>query len=456
MVTDSAALTPYFTFMSSTLVIIVVTLVAGFHLVASVATRWEEREWNRRDRDYNDGLETLSAQRQQQAQAGAAPASTDVESTDVDLGKLGTEIRNRTENHPGRWKGWKRVKVQSVTAESPDCRSFVFQPSDDEAFPPFLGGQYLMIRLTDPATRKPVSRCYSLSSGPDEKHYRITVKRVPGGLMSNLLHDTVEAGDEVEIQVPRGKFHYVTGPDEPLNLIAAGIGITPMLSMMFQSLAESAAREVHLFYQVRNASTAAFLRPLRQLISSVQGHTGLRMHVWFSKPDPHDVFKGDCVGRLDSEAMVEQLGHRRGEFLICGPDVFMNAIAQGLVDQGVDEKRVKFESFGGKSKGPGAITVDGDEKSALSGGNDAATHSVSFRESDKRGNLTGEMDGILDLAEELGVDVDSGCRSGECGACIKRLLSGSVQYDSVPECDFETDEAVLCIAKPATDIVIDA
>ncbi|WDQ15752.1 FAD-binding oxidoreductase [Rhodopirellula sp. P2] len=369
--------------------------------------------------------------------------------------------------HPLRWKGWRSVSVQSIKDESPDCRSFVFVPSDGEPFPPFLGGQYLTVRLKDPSTGKNVSRCYSLSSGPDEPHYRITVKRVPGGTMSNLLHDTVGVGDSIEIQVPKGKFHYSVAESQardpqPLNLIAAGIGITPMLSMMFQSLNERADREVNLFYQVRDAIDAPFLTPIREIAKMLEATSGVRVHLWFSRPEAGDIEPGNAVGRLSAEQIVDRLGHHRGEYLICGPDVFMNAIADGLIERGAAADRVMFESFGGKSKSAGALAVPacapGADEAGVDGpgADESVGWSVTFQTSEKSAAFEAGMEGLLDVAESLDVEVDSGCRSGDCGACVCRLVSGKVTYAESPECDLEDGEVVLCVAKPVSEVVIDA
>ncbi|MFG0263597.1 MAG: FAD-binding oxidoreductase [Rhodopirellula sp. JB055] len=423
-----------------------------FLLFVGCADAIEEWEWKRLTRKRLPKLRSGKAFEAAIAKSVDPPA----ESPKADVPK-----------HPNRWKGWRSVMVQSIKDESPDCRSFVFVPRDGEPFPPFLGGQYLTVRLNDPATGKHVSRCYSLSSGPDEPHYRITVKRVPGGTMSNLLHDTIGVGDQIEIQPPKGKFHYSVDESQvrdpqPLNLIAAGIGITPMLSMMFQSLNERSDREVNLFYQVRNAIDAPFLTPIREIARMLEETTGVRVHLWFSQPEDDDLQPGDTVGRLSAEQIVDRLGHHRGEYLICGPDVFMNAIADGLVECGAAADRVMFESFGGKSKSAGALAVPACDPCADDAGTDASESddsvgwSVTFQNSKKSASFEAGMDGLLDVAESLDVEVDSGCRSGDCGACVCRLVSGQVKYAESPECDVEDDEVVLCVAKPVSEVVIDA
>ncbi|MAP07861.1 MAG: flavohemoprotein [Rhodopirellula sp.] len=423
-----------------------------FLLFVGSADAIEEWEWKR-----------LTRKRLPKLRSGNAFDAASAKSADQPAAASKTDVTK----HPNRWKGWRSASVQSVKDESPDCRSFVFVPTDGEPFPPFLGGQYLTVRLNDPSTGKNVSRCYSLSSGPDEPHYRITVKRVPGGTMSNLLHDTIDVGDRIEIQAPKGKFHYSVEASqsqspEPLNLIAAGIGITPMLSMLFQSLNERMDREVNLFYQVRNAIDAPFLAPIREIAKMLEATTGVRVHHWFSKPEDDDLLPGDSIGRLSAEQIVDRLGHHRGEYLICGPDVFMNAIAEGLIDCGASANDVMFESFGVKSKSAGALAVPAcdpcvDESGANeTGSDDSIGCNVTFQASEKSASFEAGMDGLLDVAESLDVDVDSGCRSGDCGACVRRLLSGEVKYAEPPECDVEEGEAVLCVAKPVTEVVVDA
>lgn len=414
-----------------------VLLIVGYQFVGEFASRTEERRWSRKTAEYHAAVARLGSQ--------ATPRRLTKERPNSDDGYL---------QHPDRWKGWRTVRVKSVRDESPDCKSFVFAPADQTKFPPFAGGQSLLVRSVDCESQKKISRCYSLSSGPGENHYRITVKRVPGGKFSNLLHDHVKAGDTVEIQAPRGKFYSVPGKPMPLNLIAAGIGITPMLSMMLHCLGASSKREINLFYQLRNSSNAPFLAPLRQLAASLPADTRFRIHVWFSQPTDKDAHEADEVGRMSGESLLRLLGHHKGEFMICGPDVFMSGLASSLVECGVDEANVKYESFGGKAKGPGAISVEGDtiENEKLTG----KTFQVKFTASEKSGIWNSEMDGVLDLAEQMDVDVDSGCRAGDCGACVRALKSGTVEYAEAPEYETEPGECVLCVAQPTSDLEIDA
>lgn len=380
-----------------------------------------------------------------------------------------SQISNPHHRDPSlRWNGWKAMRIESVVVESPDCKSFIMVSDDDKPLPRFFGGQSLLVRVSHPETGRKVSRCYSLSGGPAQTSYRITVKRVPGGQMSNLLHDHVRSGDLIEAQSPSGKFHLdLDQPHRPVNLIAAGIGITPMLSMLLNSLEESPARSVNLFYQLRDRQHAPFLDALAYLATALSGQRTFRLHLWFSDPTV-ELELPDSSGRINGESLLEKLGHNDGDFMICGPDAFMTEMATSLVANGVPEDAVAYESFGGTATGPGAIAVKGDESGSSgaaistedSGSQEdltvAANHQVGFSASAKSAAWKPTMDSLLELAESIDADVDSGCRAGNCGTCVRRLSCGTVQYLLEPECELENGEAALCVAVPTSEVVIDA
>lgn len=351
------------------------------------------------------------------------------------------------------WKGWRKMVVASIHDESPDCRSFKLQPLDDGPLPRFLGGQSIRVRIPAVGSQDSPSRFYSLSSGPGEDGYRITVRRVPHGRFSTQLHDTINVGDVLEIQSPRGRFHIdATAPDRPLHLIAAGIGITPMLSMLLHSLEETPSREVHLYYQLRDETNAPFLRAMRFLNQSLETSSLFGLRVWFSRPTENQVVKaGEFVGRVTSKQIIDELPDRNldCDYRICGPVQFMESMAEGLIALGADPKRVQYESFGSKLKSPGALSVEGnlDEQ--------RVSHHVKFCNSNTEAIYTDASTSLLELAETSSVPVVSSCRAGICGSCVHRLARGKIQYAQQPECEYGKDEVVLCMAQPTSDIEID-
>lgn len=372
--------------------------------------------------------------------------------------KLGTVKPSQDYSAVGEtWTGWRKVRVDNCRDESPDCRSFRFVPTDGRAFPNFRAGQSILVSVRHPETGQRVSRCYSLSGGPGESYYRITVKRVPGGALSNLLHDHVRVNDEIEIQAPRGSFH--SNPElkhEPLVLIAAGIGITPMLSMFLENLEKTPTRRVEIFYQLRAPDNTPFLNLLRLSIDKIASTLPTRLNVFFSKPDGYRIFASDTKGRLSATTILERCNGTAGEFLICGPTEFMSSIAEGLVAGGVAADRVRYESFGGKSKGVGAVAVPSMDAPLDRSNPPSQSFQVHFQASRRDANWTGNEASVLELGEAIGLELNSACRSGDCGACVLKLCKGSVTYDTPPTCDFEPNEIVACVARPTSDVAVEA
>lgn len=408
----------------------IVGCLIGYPLIAELVARREERSW------HESGKQPLSTQHHDRAIATQAAT-------------------------PSPRKKWLDVVVHSVRDESPDCRSFLLNSADGAALPRFAGGQFLTVRCPSSASGKSANRCYSLSSGPNEPNYRITVKRVPGGTVSNWLHDHVSKGDRLEIKPPGGKFHLdPETTDRPLVLIAAGIGITPMMSMLMHSLEATPSRPVRLFYQLQNDSNAPFLKILRHLSKSLADRGCFELFVSFSRPASEAsgvpgtpeaagaTGAAEHFGRLDASVILKKPGLESGDFMICGPDRFMSSIAEGLVDHGVPATQVSYESFGGKSGGVGAIAVADPGAASIS-------HEVKLITEDRSLQWSHSKGSLLDLVEEEGIEVESSCRSGNCGMCVQRLVRGSVDYENPIECEIEEGEVVLCVARPTSDIALE-
>ncbi len=361
------------------------------------------------------------------------------------------------------------MAVEKVVDESPDCKSFYFRPIDGQPIPEFLGGQYVLVGCRDPETNKVISRCYSLSDAYNSDFFRITVRRVPGGKVSNLLHETIKAGDKIELRAPGGRFHIdVEESKKPLNLIAAGIGITPMVSMLRHAKQVTPDRPVRLFYQLRSSTNAPFLDELRKLAADQSQGGNFQLFVAFSRPGKAEIRPQDATGRIAAESILQACGSVDGSFRICGPEAFMTNIATGLVGAGVREADVQYESFGGGKKGVGAIAVGpesleskqerGDQLTSTEASGDSTSSGpkIKFAQSNQTAAWSDEDESLLDMAERVGVDVDSSCRSGQCGSCAIRLLKGAVKYSEEPACEVDDSEVLMCVAKPCGAVSVDA
>lgn len=409
----------------------------------------------------------------------------------------------------GAWAGWREFtvarRVMEDAAQS-QC-SFHLVPVDGAPLEPFKPGQFLTFSLdvpdgaaaagassatatasagasrtgtngaatattatpAVPATTRRITRCYSLSDAPDPSAYRVTIKRVPApadradlppGLSSNHFHDRVHEGDVLRLKAPSGHFHIDTTSMVPAVLVGGGIGITPMMSMLRWCLAAQPGRRVHLYYGVRGGSDHAFKIALAALASL---HPALTLHVVYSCPEPGDQPQRDYhhVGRIDIDLLRRTLPHGRHQFYICGPAPMMQSLVPALRDWGVQDNDLHYEAFGPASVKPASSPGQADQANQAdqAGQQDdtvAAPVEVRFERSGRTLSWDGQEGNLLDFAERHGLAVESGCRSGGCGACQTRLVSGTVAYADAPDHDIAPGHCLLCVGKPTSAIVLEA
>ena len=228
--------------------------------------------------------------------------------------------------------------------ESADVTSFVFEPRDGGALPPFAAGQHLPIELRVPGLPHPVRRTYSLSGAPATDRYRISVKREPEGLASNLLHDAVEPGAILDARAPAGDF-VLPDDDRPLALVSAGVGVTPMASMLHALVESGDARPVWFVHGARDGAHHPLADEIRGL---AERHPAAHLHVAYSRPRREDraATDYDSEGRVSGGLLIDLVGDIDAHFLICGPNAFMAAVQTDLERRGVAAARIHTESFG--------------------------------------------------------------------------------------------------------------
>ncbi len=360
----------------------------------------------------------------------------------------------------GAWAGWREFRVSRRELEDAvrsQC-SFYLQPVDGEPLPDFRPGQFLTFNL-DVTTRqgqRTITRCYSLSDRPDPSHYRVTIKRVPApadrpelepGQSSNHFHDHVQVGDIVRVKAPGGHFVIDPDPDVPAVLIAGGIGITPMMSMLRWCEARQAQRPVHLYYGLRNGLEHAFKASLEEMAAS---HPAWQLHIAYSRPASTDVLGRDHqhLGHVDVELLRRTLPPGRHRFHVCGPPAMMATLVPALVAWGVPVADIRYEAFG-----PASVQLPGASDAAAPA---VAAVEVRFQRSGRTLTWDGQDASLLDFAERHGIEVESGCRSGGCGSCETRLLDGTVQYQHAPDHDVAAGHCLLCVGRPSSALVLEA
>ena len=364
------------------------------------------------------------------------------------------------------WAGWRSFRVARKVAEDAagTVSSFYLVPEDGRPPPPYRAGQFLTFSLDIPTASGGTGqliRCYTLSGAPQAGAYRISVKRVAGGKASNFLHDHIGVGDVLRTRAPSGHFHISQG-NAPVVLIAGGIGITPMLSMIDWSLVNQPRREVWLFYGMRNSTEAIMLPHLEELAAT---HPNFHLRPCYSAPRPEDLSRclPDHGGRpanghathyhrrIDITLLRLQLPLKAFHFYVCGPAPMLESLVPGLEARGVPPARIHFEAFG-----PASIknhhAQPADAVSAVEG----SEVIVTFARSGKQISWRPESGNLLEFAEANGVTVNSGCRAGGCGSCQTTIQTGEVTYRHPPDYDPEPGTCLMCSCTPKTNVTLEA
>ncbi|MEL0612342.1 pyridoxamine 5'-phosphate oxidase family protein [Marinomonas arenicola] len=248
---------------------------------------------------------------------------------------------------PLRWylpKGLKGgLRVSNKTVESDDVTSFTFVSSLGEKLPTFRAGQHLPIQLSLTDNASLLERSYSLSNSPQDSHYRISVKRESRGLGSSHLHNTIQVGDIVQAKKPSGDF-LLKFPTRPVVLISAGIGVTPLMSMLYNAVSFNSTPWVHFFYGARNGRQAPLLTEIKNLQTQ---ENKAHLTVFFSQPNEHDHLNQDydIKGRITAHAIQQQLDDLNADFYLCGPTSFLSELITELENLGVTKEQIHYEHF---------------------------------------------------------------------------------------------------------------
>ena len=249
---------------------------------------------------------------------------------------------------PLRWdadaESVRSLRLIEKKRETEDVTSFVFEARDGGPLPAHEPGQHLPIELEIPGVEGAVRRTYSLSGAPGTERYRISVKREPQGLASRYLHDHAEPGTIIDTRRPAGDF-VLSCEQCPVVLVSAGIGVTPMVSMLHALADEPGERPVVFVHGARDGGHHALADEIRGLAAR---RGGIRVHVAYSQPRPGDAIGRDYdrVGRVDGALLANLVEDRDAHYYLCGPTRFMADIQTALERRGVPADHIHTESFG--------------------------------------------------------------------------------------------------------------
>lgn len=293
-----------------------------------------------------------------------------------------------------------RLRVAAVVDETADSRSFVLEvPSDLADTFAYAAGQFCTFRAEVGGTE--VVRCYSMSSSPDVGDpFVTTVKRVPDGLMSNWMIDSLAAGDTIDVMRPAGLFVLHDAP-VPIVAFAGGSGITPVISIIKTALATT-DREIVLVYANRDADSVIFAAEIDRLAAEAGGRLTVHRHL-----DAE-------AGYLDADACVALVGERRdAHFYVCGPGPYMDVVEAALERIGVRPSQLFIERF-----------VTPGEVSALT--ESSHTETLTVKLAGRKHTIDYTLgDTILDATRRAGLKAPFSCESGSCATCMAHLDAGA-------------------------------
>ena len=326
------------------------------------------------------------------------------------------------------------LTVADVVDETADTRSFVLHiPPALAARFTYTAGQFCTFRAT--IGGEPIARCYSMSSAPDTGDpFTVTVKRVPGGKMSNWMNDTLAQGDTIDVMPPAGRF-VLRAPVTPIVAFAGGSGITPILSIIKSALAAT-AREIALVYANRGPGSVIFADTLERLRAGSGGRLSVHHHL------------DSEMGFLDAATCAALVGDAmEADFYVCGPAPYMKIVQAGLDQRGVDPARLFVERFELPDDTPAASVA-------------SETESITIRLEGRKRRVGYEPgDTILDTARRAGLKPPFSCQAGNCGTCMAHLDEGRVTMrvnNALATDEVEQGWILTCQAVPTSrEVVVD-
>lgn len=328
--------------------------------------------------------------------------------------------------------GFAPLRIRRVVRETSDAVSLVLDVPEHYSHRfSYKAGQFLTVRVS--VDGRDLRRCYSMSSAPVEDELRITVKRDPGGVVSNWINDTAAEGDELHAAAPEGKFVLPedVSASEPLVAFAGGSGITPIMSLVRTALADS-DRPVWLFYANRGRDSVIFSDPLAHLIDQHADRLTVEHHY------------DEDAGVVTASAVTSFVApNGAGHYYVCGPAPFMDTVEAALQESGVPRHRLHLERFTIAEVPPGVtddrhepceeIIIELDRKKVT------ATH------------RQGET--LLQTARQKGLKAPASCETGSCGTCMAKIIEGSARMrinDALDEGEVEEGWVLTCQSLPTS------
>ncbi|WP_233578891.1 FAD-binding oxidoreductase [Tautonia sociabilis] len=350
-----------------------------------------------------------------------------------------------------RWSG--RLRVARIFQETPNVKTFRLMNPLGGVLPfAYLPGQFLTVAV--PVDGKPVRRSYTIASSPTQQDFaEITVKHEPGGVVSGYLDERVKEDDLLEFSGPTGSFTFTGRECKCILLIGAGVGITPLMSVLRYLIDRSWPGDIFLLYGCKSPRDIIFREELEYL---QHRHPNLKVVVTVTRPE--GTGWAGPTGRITKELIAQSVPDLASRYVhICGPVPFMESMKKALAELGVPAERIKTEAFG-PALGRPEPTSPSAVATAEAPATGVALPTLTFSASGKSAPLPPDKV-VLEVADEIGVEIDNSCRVGTCGICRVKLLAGEVTMaveDGLEPGDKENRIILACQAKSAGDVTVEA
>ena len=350
------------------------------------------------------------------------------------------------------------LRIESVNPETENaiCASFAIPEELKQTFN-FIQGQYLTLRAN--IEGEDVRRSYSICSGVNEGHMRVGIRRVPGGKFSNFANDSFKAGMRIEVMPPQGTFYTKLNANNKKNYmcIAAGSGITPILSITKSILSTEPNSKVTLIYGNRRSNSVMF----KEDLGFVKNRYMSRFS-WINIMDDEDQGSDLLNGIIDNQKGAALHKNKLIDILatddvfICGPEAMMSEVSRGFRSSGFDDSRIHYELFASSADDSEEILKKSQQRIAAYG--EEKTSKVSIKSDGRTINFELATVGknILDAGIHNGLDLPYACKSGVCSTCKARLIKGEVDMDithGLEQHEIEAGYILSCQAHPISDEV---
>ncbi len=320
----------------------------------------------------------------------------------------------------------------------------------------FKQGQYLTLLST--IDGEDLRRSYSICSGIDEDKLEVAIKAVEGGRFSTFANASLKTGDTLEVMPPEGSFYTELSSDNDKTYlcIAAGSGITPVLSIIRSILSREPQSHVTLLYGNQRVASIMFREALDRLKNRYVSRFQL-IHVLSRENRDIDILNGRIDNRKGADLCRHLLDLEAvDEFFLCGPEAMISEVSRGLRDGGIDEAKIHYELFGASAADAAAAVAKHHERARKFGGRLCGV-TVKADGREIRLELSPDGENVLDAALDAGVDLPFACKGGACATCKAKLVAGEVEMDvrhALEDAEITAGYILTCQAHPISDEVI--